>query len=152
MAHDGTAYVARRSNELSARRRLHLVFAAAVATIALSAGFATNAQAGNNYTIYHWDVLVVHSNAPSGPFVLSTDLGRRYRWYVDTAHSTRVTYNYQFDYAFFEAVDISAHSESWHSFTRDGIGKAGFEGFPVVLRGSVLCCGTLYNRNGYLET
>jgi hypothetical protein len=89
--------------------------------------------------------------APAEPFVLSTDLGRRFRWYVDTAHSTRVTYNYQWDYSIFEAVDISAHSQSWHYFTRSGIGGSGYHGFPVKLRGSVLCCGTLYNRNGYLE-
>lgn len=111
----------------------------------------STASAGNNYTIYHWDVPTVHSTYPGGPFVLSTDLGRRFRWYVDTAHSTRVTYNYQWDYSIFEAVDISAHSQSWHYFTRSGIGGSGYHGFPVKLRGSVLCCGTLYNRNGYLE-
>lgn len=122
------------------------------AAIALGMG-AGSAQAGNNYTIFHWDVLTVHSTFSGGPYVLSTDLGRRYRWYVDTAHSTRVTYNYQWDYSIFEAVDIAAHSQSWHNFTRSsgGIGAPGYDGFPVKVRGSVLCCGTLYDRNGYLE-
>jgi hypothetical protein len=95
--------------------------------------------------VYHWDLYEQVTNAPLGQRTTYNDPSdRQYRWDVDTAHTTRVSYNYCYDYSWFEVVEIPAHSQAWHTFTFD----VNPPGDCVVLRGRSLL-GTQYNRNGF---
>lgn len=100
--------------------------------------------------IYHWDLHTTVTTYPAGSpaYRYYVDEPRaRYRWTVDTPHSTRVSINFFLDYSQYEAVDIPAHSYASYNFGDQDYDWYMFQ--DMVLRGRSLY-GSQYNRNGQL--
>lgn len=133
---------------------LVLAALAAFSACGLLTGQFANASHGLPYpspashTVYHWDVREYTTTyGGGGNQYLAWTERAKYRWTVDTAHSTRLSINYYRDYGLYEAVDIVAHDKNWHQFSYS---DNWFIGNAMVLRGRTLYPTVLYNRNGTL--
>jgi hypothetical protein len=136
------------SSRPSRRRAVALIGLVTTLALALGLAMTPTATAANSYTIYHFDLYTTTTTYPGGPYTHSDcTYCEKFRWSVDTPHSTRVSINWCTDYSFFDSADISAHNQNWHTFTND-IGW--FEGDCLRFRGRSLY-STQYNRNGFLE-
>jgi hypothetical protein len=103
------------------------------------------------FTITHWDVLPYPgiNNAP-GSFYVDTanEWERRFKWTVDTAHSTRVSYNMCTDYGYFDSVDIAAHDFGTGRYFSTNYNTIWYAQQCAVIRGYTFGGSTLFNGDG----
>lgn len=133
--------------------------AVALASSSLLALVCASSAHAHNYDIYHWDVLPQPgSNAP-GPterdpvygsyqytIVDENHSNRRFKWTVDTAHSTAVSYNLCIDWGYFEKVNLAAHQTTAGYFGHNSNWDWEF-GDCTVVRGYTYFSSSLFNRN-----
>lgn len=135
--------------------RILLLCMMASAITVLSFGMGSDRASADNFDIYHWDVLPhPGSNAPNptssatGGYYIGdyNHSARRFKWTVDTAHSSRVSYNLCADWGYFEATDVGAHETTARYFGHTSSWNWDY-GDCVVVRGYTNFSSPMYNRN-----
>lgn len=117
-----------------------VLLAVACAALLVGASKPTTASA----EIAYIDFWTLTENVSTYGNYRTINLQQRYRWGVDTAHSTRVSLNLCSNYNNYTSMDIPAHSQSYQYFP-----SLWSSNTCVALRGRSLY-GTQANLFGYL--